>query len=44
MDENRARHVVDRLRERGTNAFLEKAGVYQFGIRVADSYKPTVLR
>ena len=35
MDENRARHVVDRLRERGTNAFLEKAGVYQFGIRVA---------
>lgn len=35
MDENRARHVVDRLRERGTNAHLEKAGVYQFGIRVA---------
>jgi hypothetical protein len=35
VDENRARHVVDRLRERGTNAFLEKAGVYQFGIRVA---------
>ena len=35
MDENRARHVVDHLRERGTNAFLEKAGVYQFGIRVA---------
>lgn len=35
MDEDRARHVVDRLRERGTNAFLEKAGVYQFGIRIA---------
>jgi len=35
VDENRARHVVDRLRERGTNAHLEKAGVYQFGIRVA---------
>ena len=35
MDENRARHVVDRLRERGTNAHLEKAGVYQFGIRIA---------
>lgn len=35
MDENRARHVVDKLRERGTNAFLEKAGVYQFGIRIA---------
>jgi len=35
VDEDRARHVVDRLRERGTNAFLEKAGVYQFGIRIA---------
>ena len=35
MDENRARHVVDALRARGTNAFLEKAGVYQFGVRVA---------
>ncbi|HEY5032379.1 MAG TPA: hypothetical protein VIJ54_07900 [Actinomycetes bacterium] len=35
MDENRARHVVDALRERGTNAFLEKAGVYQFGVRIA---------
>ena len=35
MDENRARHVVDALRQRGTNAFLEKAGVYQFGVRIA---------
>ena len=26
--------MVDQLRERGTNAHLEKAGVYQFGIRV----------
>src|SRR6478735_11626162 len=34
MDENRARRVVDVLRERGLNAHLEKAGVYQFGIRV----------
>jgi hypothetical protein len=34
MDENRARRVVDILRQRGTNAFLEKAGVYQFGVRV----------
>src|SRR6478752_6167910 len=34
MDENRARRVVDRLRERGVNAHLEQAGVYQFGIRV----------
>ncbi|MBA2769195.1 MAG: hypothetical protein H0U35_08715 [Sporichthyaceae bacterium] len=35
MEENRARRVVDDLRERGVNAHLEKAGVYQFGIRVA---------
>jgi hypothetical protein len=35
VEENRARHVVDQLRERGTNAFMEKAGVYQFGIRIA---------
>src|SRR3954470_8859218 len=34
MDENRARRVVDVLREQGLNAHLEKAGVYQFGIRV----------
>ncbi len=35
MDEIRARQVVDALRARGVNAHLEKAGVYQFGIRVA---------
>jgi hypothetical protein len=35
MDENRARHVVDALRARGTNAYMEKAGVYQFGVRIA---------
>lgn len=35
MDENRARRVVDTLRERGTNAQLEKAGVYQFGVRIS---------
>ncbi len=35
MDENRARHVVDALRDRGVEAYLAKAGVYQFGIRVS---------
>ena len=35
MDEDRARHVVDALRERGVDATVAKAGVYQFGIRVA---------
>jgi hypothetical protein len=35
MDENRARQIVDTLRERGINAHLEKAGVYQFGVRVS---------
>ena len=34
MDENRARHVVDALRTRGIDAHMEKAGVYQFGVRV----------
>lgn len=32
MEENRARRVVDRLREQGIEARMEKAGVYQFGI------------
>jgi hypothetical protein len=32
MEENRARRVVDRLRERGIDARTEKAGVYQFGV------------
>jgi hypothetical protein len=35
MDENRARSVVDQLRGRGIAAEMEKAGVYQFGIRIA---------
>jgi hypothetical protein len=35
MDENRARQVVDTLRDRGVDAYLAKVGVYQFGIRVA---------
>ena len=34
MEEDRARHVVDALRERGIDAHMEKAGVYQFGVRV----------
>lgn len=35
MDENRARRVVDALRERGVDARTAKEGVYQFGVRVA---------
>lgn len=35
VDENRARRVVDALRERGVDAHMAKAGVYQFGVRVA---------
>ena len=35
MEENRARHVVDALRQRGLNAHMEKAGVYQFGVRIS---------
>jgi hypothetical protein len=34
MDENRARRVVDALRERGVDAHMAKASVYQFGVRV----------
>jgi hypothetical protein len=34
MEENRAREVVEALRARGVGAQLEKAGVYQFGIRI----------
>ena len=34
MEENRAQRVVDALRDRGVDAHLEKAGVYQFGVRV----------
>ena len=35
MEENRARRVVDALREHGVNARVAKADVYRFGIRVA---------
>jgi hypothetical protein len=34
MEENKARRVVDALRERGTNADLARVGVYQFGITI----------
>jgi hypothetical protein len=35
MEENKARTVVAALRDRGIAAEMEKAGVYQFGIRIA---------
>jgi hypothetical protein len=35
MDEKRALRVVDRLRERGVDAYVERASTYQFGVRVA---------
>jgi hypothetical protein len=34
MDENRARHVVDALRDRGVNAHMENAGIDIYGVRV----------
>ena len=34
MDENKARRVVDRLRELGTDAHMAREGVYQFGVMV----------
>src|SRR3954468_11441815 len=34
MDENKQLRVVDKLRARGVNAPTEKAGVYEFGVRV----------
>jgi len=34
MDEDRARHVVDALRERGVDAHIAKVGVYKFGVRI----------
>jgi hypothetical protein len=34
MDEKEAQRVVDALRARGVAAHLERAGVFQFGIRV----------
>ena len=35
MDEGEAHRVVDGLRARGIAAELKKAGVYQFGVRIA---------
>jgi hypothetical protein len=35
VNENRARRVVDALRERGVPAHMHRGGVSQFGIRVA---------
>ena len=34
MEENRARRVVDALRERGVNAHMAREGVYQIGLRI----------
>ena len=34
MDENRARRVVDALRDRGINAHLAKVSVDQYGVRI----------
>jgi hypothetical protein len=34
MDENRARRVVDALRDRGVDAHMETAGIDIYGIRV----------
>jgi hypothetical protein len=34
MEENRARRVVDALRDRGMDAQLARAGVYRFGVRI----------
>jgi hypothetical protein len=35
VDENRARRVVDALRDRGVDGHLLRVGVDQFGVRVA---------
>jgi len=34
VEENRARHVADALRDRGIDAHMLRAGVGQFGVRV----------
>jgi hypothetical protein len=34
VEENKARRVVDALRERGVNAHMAREGVYQIGVRV----------
>ena len=35
MEEKRAQRVVDRLREQGIDAHIERSSTYQFGVRVA---------
>ncbi|HEX6755811.1 MAG TPA: hypothetical protein VF109_07675 [Mycobacteriales bacterium] len=35
MEENEARKVVDRLRERGVDAHMERAATFRFGVRIA---------
>ena len=35
MEEKRAQRVVDRLREQGIDAYMERASTFQFGVRVA---------
>jgi hypothetical protein len=34
MEENKARRVVDALRDRGTDADLARVGLYQFGVSI----------
>jgi hypothetical protein len=34
MEENKARRVVDALRDRGTDADVARVGIYQFGVSV----------
>ena len=34
MEENKARHVVDAMRDRGTDAEMARVGVYQFGVTI----------
>ena len=34
MEEMKARRVVDRLRDRGTDADLARVGTYQFGVNI----------
>src|SRR6476620_5108571 len=34
MEENKARRIVDTLRDRGTDADLARVGVYQFGVSI----------
>jgi hypothetical protein len=43
MEENRARRVVDALRDRGTDADLARVALYQFGVsvRLADGREAT---